>query len=140
MQGGSGGTSGTDGDWDAAGEDGADGAGGKVWSGTIEINPQQTFVAGIGTGGGLGQEGGETTFGQYSSAQGKRYSPAYTDVASGDAYGRTGVSTPLQAAETVAPKAWGEIKENATGKPLTDRMENPTVAIWLWTANRGKGL
>lgn len=47
---------------------------------------------------------------------------------------------PLQAAETVAPKAWGEIKENATGKPLTDRMENPTVAIWLWTANRGKGL
>ena len=95
VQGGSGGTSGTDGDWDAAGEDGADGAGGKGWSGTIEINPQQTFVAGIGTGGGLGQEGGETTFGQYSSAQGKRYSPAYTDVASGDAYGRTGVSTPL---------------------------------------------
>lgn len=92
--GGSGGHSGADGTWDAAGEDGADGEGGLVWAGTIRINPQQTFEVTIGQGGGIGQDGAATVFGQYSSADGRRFSPSYTDVAGGNAYGRTGVPSP----------------------------------------------
>lgn len=93
--GGDGGTSGTDGTWQEAGEDGVTGQGGFIWIGTIDINPQQTFAVHIGQGGGLGEAGGVTTFGPISSANGKRFTPSCTDIASGDAYGRTGVKSPL---------------------------------------------
>lgn len=93
-QGGSGGTPGTNGTFQSAGEDGIDGIGGKILSITVGINPQQTFTYSIGQGGGQGQEGGETTFGQYTSADGQRYEPNYTDIASGDAFARTGVKAP----------------------------------------------
>ena len=93
--GGSGGTAGTDGSFSAAGIDGKDGLGGMIWTGTININPEQTFKVVIGQGGAEGQNGGVTTFGAYSSANGSRYSPSYTDVASGNAYGRPGVKKPL---------------------------------------------
>ena len=42
-----------------------------------------------------GAEGGETTFGAYSSANGALYPLGFTDVANGDSYGRTGVAAPL---------------------------------------------
>lgn len=92
--GGSGGHTGEDGTWDSAGENGADGVGGLIWSSTITINPQQTFTVTIGQGGGVGQAGTATTFGEFSSANGQWYSPSYTDIASGAAYGRTGVQVP----------------------------------------------
>lgn len=92
--GGDGGQPGQDGTWDAAGEDGAPGAGALIWSGTITINPQQTFDVTIGQGGALGQPGAATTFGAYSSANGQRFTPAFTDIASGDTFGRTGVAVP----------------------------------------------
>ena len=79
------GTPGTNGTWDEAGEDGVDGSGGLVWAGTININEQQTFAVTIGQ---------ETTFGVYSSANGKRYDNGYTDVRSGSSYGRSGVKVP----------------------------------------------
>lgn len=81
---------------------GVDGQGGKIWAGTININPQQVFVVTIGRGGagatepeGLGSPGGESYFGAYSSDFGEVFSLGYTDVASGDSYGRTGVVSPL---------------------------------------------
>lgn len=79
------GTRGQDGTWDAAGADGADGLGGLVWAGTININDGQEFPVTFGE---------DTTFGAYSSANGKRYENGYTDVASGDSFARTGVAKP----------------------------------------------
>ena len=84
------------------GQPGVDGSGGKVWYGTIDINPQQTFQVTIGQGGAPstvygtpGAMGGETTFGQYSSANGEVYPLGFTDVASGNSYARTGVAAPV---------------------------------------------
>lgn len=79
------GTRGADGTWDAAGADGVDGLGGLVWAGTININDGQEFPVTFGE---------DTTFGAYSSANGKRYENGYTDVASGDSFARTGVAKP----------------------------------------------
>lgn len=79
------GTDGTDGSWSAAGTPGVDGSGGKVWAGTIDINPQQVFQVIIGE---------DSVFGQYSSANGHVYPNGYTDIASGDSYARTGVEAP----------------------------------------------
>lgn len=94
-QGGTGSTDGTAGTFEAAGTPGTTGPGGKVFAATININPQQVFPVNIGAGGGKGQEGGETTFGSYSSANGKRFEYGYTDVASGSSYARPGVQLPL---------------------------------------------
>lgn len=79
------GTRGEDGSWHADGADGVDGLGGLVWAGTININEGQEFPVSFGT---------DTTFGAYSSANGKRYENGYTDVASGDSFARTGVAKP----------------------------------------------
>ena len=83
------------------GDPGLDGHGGKVWSGVVNVNPDTDYAVVIGKGGKAsavtgvpGAEGGETTFGVYSSANGQVYSPSFTDLASGDAYGRTGVAVP----------------------------------------------
>lgn len=84
------------------GEAGADGAGGKVWFGTISINAGQTFEVYLGAGGAAatqqgieGSEGEESTFGVYSSANGKVYPNGYTDIANGQSFARTGVAAPL---------------------------------------------
>lgn len=79
------GTRGADGTWNAAGADGVDGLGGLVWAATININDGQEFPVAFGE---------NTTFGAYSSANGKRYENGYTDVASGDSFARTGVAKP----------------------------------------------
>ena len=84
------------------GDPGLDGYGGKVWSGVVNVNPDTDYAVVIGKGGKAsavtgvpGEEGGETTFGVYSSANGKVYSPSFTDIANGDAFGRTGVEVPI---------------------------------------------
>ncbi len=84
------------------GDPGLDGSGGKVWSGVVSVNPNTDYTVIIGKGGKAsavtgvpGEEGGETTFGVYSSANGQVYSPSFTDIANGDAYGRTGVEVPI---------------------------------------------
>lgn len=79
------GTKGADGNFENAGADGVDGLGGLVWAGTININEGQEFPVAFGE---------DTTFGAYSSANGKRYENGYTDVASGDSFARTGVAKP----------------------------------------------
>ena len=68
----------------------------------VSVNPDTDYAVVIGKGGKAsavtgvpGEEGGETTFGVYSSANGKVYSPSFTDLASGDAFGRTGVAVPI---------------------------------------------
>ena len=83
------------------GDPGTDGLGGKVWFDTVTINAGQTFNVSLGEGGAAatqqgveGEEGGETTFGVYSSANGQRYPNGYTDIANGQVFARTGVAVP----------------------------------------------
>ena len=94
--GGDGGGKGTDGSWSSTGEDGADGSGGSVWWGLVNVTPGTTFAVTIGQGGASnGGQGTATHFGQYTSAAGYVYTPSYTDITEGNAYGRTGVQAPL---------------------------------------------
>ena len=93
--GGSGGANGYPGSFSSDGRNGEDGIGGKIWAGTIDINPEQSFAVNIGAGGNVNSPGGTTTFGAYSGDDGEFFSPSYTDIVNGDAYGRTGVKSPL---------------------------------------------
>ena len=95
------GTRGQDGTWDAAGADGVDGLGGLVWAGTININEGQEFPVTFGE---------DTTFGAYSSANGKRYTNGYTDVRSGDSFARTGVANPRPGTGDGGAKGLGGVK------------------------------
>lgn len=110
--GGDGGTNGTDGTWKEAGVDGTDGSGGKVLALTIDINEQQTFEVVIGKGGNIGEKGGTTTFGAYSGDDGAVFSPSYTDIASGDAFGRTGVVAPVDGTGDGGAGGKGGVKGN----------------------------
>lgn len=80
------GAAGTDGTWDSAGEKGKDGEGGKIKSETVGINEQQVFSYSISK---------SVTFGPYTNSDGYVYPYGFTDIASGDSYGRTGVKNPL---------------------------------------------
>lgn len=80
------GQDGGDGGWFVNGADGADGSGGRVWAATVPINQGQAFEASF---------DGDTVFGPYSSADGEVFPYGYTDVSSGDSFGRTGVKSPL---------------------------------------------
>lgn len=97
------GTAGQPGTWDEAGADGEDGIGGLVWADTININEQQAFAVTIGQ---------ETTFGVYSSANGKRYTNGYTDVRSGESYGRSGVKNPIPGSGNGGIRGIGGVKGN----------------------------
>lgn len=84
------------------GAPGQDGQGGLVWYGVIDCNEGQEFQVVLGAGGvpaikpGVpGSLGGHTTFGPYSSENGKLYEYGYTDIANGQSFARTGVAAPL---------------------------------------------
>ncbi len=49
----------------------------------------------VGQGGAVGQSGGATVFGQFTSAQGSSFPYGYTDVTSGDVFARKGITLPL---------------------------------------------
>ena len=67
-------------------ENGAGGVGGKVFSETFNVNPNQTFSVEIGE---------ETTFGQFTSADGKSVQNGYIDTVTGKTYARTGINNPI---------------------------------------------
>lgn len=95
VSGGDAGTDGTDGSFDGAGTDGADGLGGKVLTQSLPVNPGAVLAYACGAGGTApGGLGTATTFSTLSSARGTRYN-GYTDIRSGDVYGRDGVQLPL---------------------------------------------
>lgn len=84
------------------GEPGTDGAGGAIWYGVIDINPEQEFDVILGQGGEPGEEygkpgtmGGHTSFGPFTSEEGRYYENGYTDIANGQAFSRPGVPAPL---------------------------------------------
>ena len=116
------GTDGTDGSWDAAGVNGVDGQGGKVWAGTVSINSQQQFTITIGE---------DTVMGQYSSANGQVFQYGYTDVASGDSFGRTGVQSPISGSGDGGAGGKGGVKGNRHTETVhgEDEEGNPTTDI-----------
>nr|DAM89651.1 MAG TPA: hypothetical protein [Caudoviricetes sp.] len=123
------GTAGTDGSWDEAGAPGEPGLGGLVWAGTININDGQSFTVTIGE---------DTTFGAYSSANGKRYANGYTDVASGDSFARTGVAAPLPGSGDggAAGKAGAQGRRQWVTKQNED---GSTTGKWKVYSQPGKG-
>lgn len=114
------GTAGTDGTWEASGVDGVDGIGGKVWSGTVNINEGQTYNINVDD---------EATFGVYSSANGKVYPNGFTDVKSGDSYARTGVKYPLPGSGDGGAGGNGGVKGNRHTETVRgeDEEGNPTI-------------
>lgn len=109
------GAAGTDGSWDAAGTDGADGLGALVWAGTVNINDGQSFAAAFGE---------HTTFGAYSSANGKRFTNGYTDIASGDSFARTGVAVPESGTGDGGAGGKGGVKGNKRTVSYTAKNED----------------
>ena len=106
-QGGSCGNKGEDGDKEgqnnaggAGGLGGAGGAGGKIYIVNIQVAQGTTYAIVIGTGGAggvysdgnevAGSLGGDTTFGNYTSAEGSTSSTGYTDTTTGTFYANTG--------------------------------------------------
>lgn len=124
------GTRGQDGTWDAAGADGVDGLGGLVWAGTININDGQEFPVAFGE---------NTTFGAYSSANGKRYENGYTDVASGDSFARTGVAKPRAGTGDGGAKGTGGTQGRRHRETSYDLDGNPSGSYWEIDAYPGIG-
>lgn len=96
---GTGGTAGLEGTWvnfwnlgyprpenGGFGADGSAGSGGKVLDTIVDVNPGQKVAVTVAW---------ESSFGAHSSAQGRVYPGGYTDVSSGEVYGRSGVGNPL---------------------------------------------
>lgn len=76
------------------GEPGVDGTGGKIYYTTVGVNPNESFSYSVGSGGINGATGGESSFGQFSSAYGEVYPGGFTDILNGDSFGRSGVKLP----------------------------------------------
>jgi len=71
------------------------GQGGKIWFSTIPVNRGQRFDVTIGDGGtSEDQAGKQTIFGPYTSDNGTRYDPCYTDAVSGLEFGKSNVARP----------------------------------------------
>lgn len=124
------GTRGQDGTWNAAGADGVDGLGGLVWAGAININEGQEFSVAFGE---------NTTFGAYSSANGKRYENGYTDVASGDSFARTGVAKPRAGTGDGGAKGTGGTQGRRHRETSCDLDGNPSGSYWEIDAYPGIG-
>lgn len=139
VNGGDGGQKGDAGSYDAAGDDGKDGAGGLVLARGLNVVPGQVFSVTIGTGGAAnGGAGGVTTFGTLSGSDGKAYSPSYTDIASGRAFGRAGVRLPVAGS--------GDGGKGGTGGAKGKRHESKSkddhgfvTSRWVTDVKPGKG-
>ena len=125
------GTKGADGNFENAGADGVDGLGGLVWAGTININEGQEFPVTFGE---------DTTFGAYSSANGKRYDNGYTDVASGDSFARTGVAKPVPGTGDGGAGGKGGTKGQGHYETLYNSQGNPNGTYWAVDVPPGKGV
>lgn len=110
------------------GADGVDGQGGEIWYGVINCNEEQEFEVHLGAGGAPGSTYGQpgalgehTTFGVYSSENGRVYENGYTDIANGQAFARTGVATPLPGTGTAVREAREETHRLDTSTPIPTR-------------------
>ena len=109
-------------DWDEApsvnAADGQAGKPGRILSGTTMINPGVpiSYYCGKGTAAGphgaIVPEGEDTAFGpNLTTADGKIYFPSFTDIASGNAYGRADVEKPVDGTSDGAKAGAGGTNE-----------------------------
>lgn len=124
------GTKGADGNFENPGADGVDGLGGLVWAGTININEGQEFPVTFGE---------DTTFGAYSSANGKRYDNGYTDVASGDSFARTGVKSPRPGTGDGGAGGRGGTQGQGHYETSNNSQGNSNGTYWAVDVPPGKG-
>ena len=124
------GTAGEDGTFSGPGANGTDGQGGKVWYGTIDINPEQVFQVTIGE---------DTVFGAYSSANGQIYPVGYTDIASGNSYGRTGVRSPIAGSGDGGAGGYGGSAGARHQEDAFDIHGNPIGQMWVVDVQPGPG-
>ncbi len=140
----------------AYGNPGVDGSGGKVWFGTIRLNPGAVVHYKRGAGGAPGSVYGEagapgqpSTFGAYSSADGQLYPNGYTDIANGQAFCRPGVPVPLPGTGDGGrggeggdpPEGYLEWVEHSF-KPTPsdpDRWGTPITGHYTWTETKPPG-
>lgn len=122
---------GGDGTWEAAGAKGTDGIGGKVWSGTVNINNQQQFSITIDE---------DTVFGPYSSADGEVYEYGFTDIASGNSYARTGVKAPIPGSGDGGAGGAGGIKGNRHQETITVSDSSRKRSVRAGTGGEGGGV
>lgn len=127
--GGGGGSNGTSGTYSRAGTNGAHGVGGKIFSQTITINEGQTFEITIGKGGAIGEEGTPTVFGAYTSDDGRVYDPSFTDIMSGQTFGRTGVKLPMPNSSDGGRGGDGGEKGNRHTVKYTESKPDGTIII-----------
>ena len=124
------GTAGEDGTFSGPGANGTNGQGGKVWYGTIDINPEQVFQVTIGE---------DTVFGAYSSANGQIYPVGYTDIASGNSYGRTGVQVPISGSGDGGAGGQGGTQGARHEEDAFDIHGNPIGTMWVVDVAPGPG-
>lgn len=116
------GTDGTDGTWTRAGVDGTDGSGGKVWTGSASVTAGASVSVTIGD--------YNTSYGSYTSANGTVYPSGFVDVASGEVYGRSGVTDPQPGS--------GDGGKGGKGGHQGVRERRPEGG-WYYNVNPGKG-
>lgn len=114
--------------------DGTAGSPGKIWYGVININEGVPLDVVIGKGSPAGVHGAnvplgeESSFGVYSSANGKIYENGYTDIASGDSYGRSNVQKPVDGTSdgpTAGVGGYNEIYKYSHTKTIYDDEGKP---------------
>lgn len=139
VSGGDGGYKGDPGSYDEAGDDGEDGAGGKVLARGLNVLPGQVMLVTIGAGGAAnGGKGGVTTFGPLSAEDGRAYTPSYTDIASGRAFGRIGVKLPRPGSGDGGKGGKGGAKgQRHEGKSKDDH--GFVTETWVVDVRPGKG-
>lgn len=120
--GGRAGAPGSAGDFEEDGSDGADGIGGKILATEMNVVPGTNYSIRIGAGcENWFDTPGASCFGDISSDSGKNYTPAYTDILSGSAYGRKGVRSALPNTGDGGKGGKGGKKgKNHTGKKKDD--------------------
>ena len=119
--------------------DGTPGKPGRILSGTANVNPGVAISYSCGRGSNAGAygetvpDGEDTTFGpNLTTANGKIYENGYTDIASGNSYGRSNVSAPLNGTSdgpTAGVGGWNEIYRLAYSETIFGPDGKPTGTI-----------
>ena len=140
----------TQADGGEGGQKGAPGAGGKVYRATIDVVPGQVIhyecgTPGVGgaTNGAVGAAGGETTFGDLSSAQGASSEIGYVDPVTEEELakpGTEGVDGAAGGRGGQASSRGGDYGENGEDVPPMGKTENPAATVRRRLAEQGRPL
>lgn len=115
-------------------EDGADGLGGLVWTGTVDVNPNEEIAIHIGE-----NPNDPTTASVWSSANGIRYPRGYADINASEGFARTGVDEPIDGSGDGGKGGRGGQYPGTLEIFDIEGTDPPEVAIWFNTGYSEKG-